>query len=70
MEVTGQGRRHVPNPPVKVPRPVFMYGVAEGLLEESQVFDRKHANDPEKLKIVPQLASDCLKPAQQSDDES
>lgn len=54
--------------PVKVPRAVFMYGIAEGLLKESQVFDRKHANEPDKRKIVLQLAADCLKPAQQGDD--
>ncbi|HYM13641.1 MAG TPA: hypothetical protein VEU62_23070 [Bryobacterales bacterium] len=54
--------------PVKVPRPVFMYGIAEGLLEESRIFDRKHTNEPEKRKIVLQLAADCLKPAQQGDD--
>jgi hypothetical protein len=54
--------------PVKVPRAVFLYGIADGLVEESKIFDRKRLNEPDKKKLVLQLASDCLKPASQSDD--
>jgi len=54
--------------PVKVARPVFLYGLAEGLLEQSRIFDRKKLNEPDKKKILLQMASDCLKPASETGD--
>ncbi|GEM_PF-454682 len=55
--------------PVKVPRAVFLYGLAESLFEESKIFDRKQLNEPDKKKILYQLALDCLKPAFEAGDE-
>jgi hypothetical protein len=54
--------------PVKVPRNVFFYGLAEGLLEQSKLFDRKQLNEPDKKKIMLQMASTCLKAALEGDD--
>lgn len=54
--------------PVKVPKAVFLYGLAENLVETAKIFDRKRLNEPDKKKILLQLALDCLKPAEQADD--
>ncbi len=54
--------------PVKVARPVFLYGIAESLLEQSRIFDRKKLNEPDKKKILLQMASECLKPASEAGD--
>ena len=47
---------------------MFLCGLAEGLLEQTKVFDRKKLNEPDKKKILLQMASDCLKPAAEGDD--
>ena len=54
--------------PVQVPRATFLMGLAENLLEESSLFDRKKLNDPDKKKIMLQLAADCLKSATEGGD--
>ena len=56
------------NQPVKVPRAVFLYGLAQSLVEQSKIFDRKRLNEPDKKKLLLQMASDCLKPAAEGDD--
>jgi hypothetical protein len=50
-------------PPVQVPRATFLLALAESLVEESSIFDQKKMNEPDKKKIMLQLAADCLKPA-------
>ncbi len=54
--------------PVKVPRPVFLLGLGESLVEESKVFDRKRLNEPDMKKRLLEMASECGKPAAESDD--
>jgi hypothetical protein len=54
--------------PVQVPRATFLMELAQNLLEESAIFDRKKLNDPDKKKIMLQLASDCLKSAAEGGD--
>ena len=54
--------------PVKVGRVVFLLGMAENLVDESKVFDRKRLNEPEMKKKLLEMASDCAKPAAESDD--
>lgn len=54
--------------PVKVPRAVFLCGFAESLVEQARIFDRKKLNEPDKKKILLQMASECAKPAAESDD--
>ena len=55
--------------PVKVPRAVFLYGLAEGLFEESKIFDQKRMNEPETKRSLYQIALNCLKPASEAGDE-
>lgn len=55
--------------PVKVPRAVFLYGLAEGLFEESKIFDIKRLSEPETRRILYKIALDCLKPAAEAGDE-
>jgi hypothetical protein len=50
-------------PPVQVPRAIFLMALAQNLLEESAIFDRKKLNDPDKNKVMLQLAAGCLKSA-------
>ena len=54
--------------PVQVPRATFLMALAQNLLEESAIFDRKKLNDPDKKKIMLQLAADCLKAAGEGGD--
>ena len=55
-------------PPVQVPRATFLMALAQNLLEESAIFDRKKLNDSDKKKIMLQLAADCLKSAGEGGD--
>ena len=54
--------------PVQVPRATFFMVLAQNLLDGSAIFDRKKLNDPDKKKILLQLAADCLKSAGEGGD--
>ncbi|MBI3666100.1 MAG: hypothetical protein HY236_07725 [Acidobacteria bacterium] len=56
--------------PVEVPRAVFLLGVGDSLYEQSAIFDRRKLNEPDKKKLLLEMASDCLKPAAESDDQN
>ena len=54
--------------PVQVSRAVFLCGLAEGILQGSAIFDRKKLNEPDKKKILLQVAADSVAPAADSSD--
>ena len=56
--------------PVQVPRAVFLLGIGASLFEQSAIFDRRRLNEPDKKRLFLQMASDCLKPAAESDDQN
>jgi len=49
--------------PLEVPRFVFLHGVADGLVEQSALFNRKKLQEPDKKKILLDLAAGCAKSA-------
>jgi hypothetical protein len=53
--------------PVAVPRAVFLLGLATSLFEQSALFDRKKMNEPDKKKILLEMAASCLKSAGEGD---
>ena len=56
--------------PVEAPRTVFLYGVATSLYDLTGIFDRKKLNEPDKKKILLQMAASCLKAAAAGSDET
>lgn len=56
--------------PVEVPREVFLYGVAGSLFTQAAIFDRRKLNEPDKKKLLLDMAARCLKPAAESSDEA
>jgi len=56
--------------PVEAPRHVFLLGLADTLIEQSTLFDRRRLNEPDKKKILLDLAADCLKPAVEASDDA
>ena len=67
-EDTAKAAEAFKNSPVQVPRAVFLFGLAESLLEQSRIFDRRKLNEPDKRKILLQMAADCMKPAMEAGD--
>jgi len=55
--------------PVKVPRAIFLYALAEGLFEEAKIFDQKRMNEPETKRSLYTIALNCLQPASEAGDE-
>jgi len=53
--------------PVPVPRAVFLFALADRLVEQAGLFDRRKLNEPDKKKLLLDMATDCLKPAQSAD---
>lgn len=49
--------------PVEVPRAVFLYGLANGMDEQAALFGRKKLQEPDKQKILLDLAAGCAKSA-------
>ncbi len=56
--------------PVEAPRTVFLYGVASSLYDLTGIFDRKKLNEPDKKKILLDMAASCLQPVAAGSDES
>lgn len=57
--------------PVEVPRAVFLQGMAESIAEQATLFSRKKLQEPDKQKLLLDLASGCAKSAAEgvSDDK-
>jgi hypothetical protein len=49
--------------PVEVPRAVFLHGMADSLVAQSALFDRKRLQEPDKKKILLELAAAFAKAA-------
>jgi hypothetical protein len=47
--------------PVEVPRAVFFHGLANSIVDQSALFDRKRLQEPDKKKILLELAGNCAK---------
>jgi hypothetical protein len=47
--------------PVQVSRAVFFHGLAKSIVEQSALFDRKKLQEPDKKKILLDLAANCAK---------
>jgi hypothetical protein len=56
--------------PVEVPRAEFFFGLADSLVEQSAIFDRRKLNEPDKKKILLDMAAACLKEAGEGPDEA
>jgi len=57
--------------PVEVPRAVFLQGMADSMTEQAALFSRKKLQEPDKQKLMLELASGCAKSAAEaaSDDK-
>ncbi len=49
--------------PVQVPRAVFLHGLADSMVEQAALFGRKKLQEPDKQKILLELAANCAKAA-------
>lgn len=49
--------------PVEVPRAVFLQGMADSMVEQATLFSRKKLQEPDKQKLLLELASGCAKSA-------
>ncbi len=49
--------------PVEVPRAVFLQGMADSMAEQATLFSRKKLQEPDKQKLLLELASGCAKSA-------
>lgn len=49
--------------PVEVPRPVFLQGMADSMVAQATLFSRKKLQEPDKQKLILELASACAKDA-------
>jgi len=67
-EDTAKAAQLFKSSPVQVPRAVFWLGVADCLFDQSRVFDRRKLNEPDKQKILLELATRSLKPAAEAAD--
>ncbi len=54
--------------PAETPRVVFLHAVASSLVDQASLFDRKKLNEPDKKKILLEMASSCLKAAGDQDE--
>jgi len=52
--------------PVQVPRAVFLHGLADGLVDQSALFNRKKLQEPDKKKILLDLADSYAKAADEA----
>lgn len=52
--------------PVQVPQAVFLHGLADSMVDQAALFGRKKLQEPDKQKILLELAGNCAKAAADS----
>ena len=68
-EDAAKTRKTFETPPVEVAANIFFLNVAASLLDRSEVFDRKHLNEPDKRDVMLKLSGDFSMPASEGEDE-